>query len=297
MNPNGILIIDKDAGMTSHDVVGRVRRLLSTRRVGHGGTLDPMATGVLPVFVGRATRAAELAAGADKEYEAELLCGVTTDTQDTTGQILSETPCAISAHQLQALLPRFTGPQLQVPPMYSALKQDGKKLYELARQGVTVERAARPVTIHGLELLAQTGENRFTLRVSCSKGTYVRTLIHDLGAALGCGAAMSGLRRTRTGRFTLADAVTLSGLEARLASGADPLLPVDRLFSQYPALYLDAAGEARCRNGAAIRLPQAGAEGLCRVYGPDGGFLMLGRVEGALLLTEKNFFEPSEAKK
>lgn len=289
----GILVVDKAAGMTSHDVVGRVRRIFSERRVGHGGTLDPMATGVLPLFVGRATRAVEFAAGADKEYVATMRTGLTTDTQDLTGTVLSRTPGHVTGARVEALLPEFTGALQQVPPMYSAVKQGGKKLYELARQGITVERRPRQIEIHSLTLLsAREEEGEFTLKVVCSKGTYVRTLVHDLGAALGCGAALSALRRTRAGRFTLEEAVTLEELQDR---GRDfPLLPVDALFSQYPALSLDTAQEARCRNGADIALSAAPGDGLWRVYAPDGAFLMLGRAQDTVLKTEKNFFAPKD---
>lgn len=289
----GILVIDKAAGMTSHDVVGRVRRIFSERRVGHGGTLDPMATGVLPLFVGRATRAVEFAAGADKEYVATMRVGLTTDTQDLTGTVLSQTPAHVTQAQVEALLPRFTGTLQQVPPMYSAIKQGGKKLYELARQGITVERKPRQIEIYSLTLLsAQEEVGEFTLKVFCSKGTYVRTLVHDLGEALGCGAALSALRRTRAGWFTLEESVTLEELQAE---GRDfPLLPVDSLFAQYPVLTLDAPQEVRCRNGAEITLAAAPGDGLYRVYTAAGGFLMLGRTQGSVLKTEKNFFAPKD---
>lgn len=299
--PNGLLIVDKDAGMTSHDVVGCVRRLFSLRRVGHGGTLDPMATGVLPIFLGRATRATEYASASDKEYLATLQCGIVTDTQDTTGTVLSKSDVSVSSEQIIALLPRFIGPQLQTPPMYSAVRYQGKKLYELARSGTVVQRAARPITIHRLELIdARPQERRFTLRVVCSKGTYVRTLIHDLGAALGSGAAMSALRRVRTGQFTLKQAVSLDTLRgASNSQRLNFLLPVDRLFSQFPSLTLNDSDERRCRNGAVISLRhliQAPEDGLYRVYGTSGEFLMLGSISHALLKTEKSFFEPESSK-
>ena len=194
---NGIIVIDKPQEWTSMDVCAKIRGVLHERRVGHAGTLDPMATGVLPVFVGRATRAVEFASESEKEYIAGLKLGVVTNTQDTTGQVVEERPVEADRAALEGALAAFRGEITQIPPMYSALKRDGKKLYELARAGKEVERAPRPVTIHALEVLDQTGPDRYTLRVRCSKGTYVRTLCHDIGAALGCGGCMSALRRRR----------------------------------------------------------------------------------------------------
>ena len=220
---NGIIVIDKPQDWTSHDVVAKVRGILRERRVGHAGTLDPMATGVLPVFVGRATRAVEFAAESRKEYVAGLRLGVVTDTQDSTGTVLDRRPAAAGRADMEAALAGFRGEILQIPPMYSALKRDGKKLYELARQGKEVEREPRPITIYALELLEQTGEEEYLLRVECSKGTYVRTLCHDLGAALGCGGCMCSLRRTRAAGFGLDRAVTL---EALAAENPIPLLGV-----------------------------------------------------------------------
>ena len=194
--PNGIIIIDKPAGWTSMDVCAKLRGIFHEKRVGHAGTLDPMATGVLPVFLGRATRAVEFAEQTGKEYLAGLRLGLVTDTQDVTGRVLEERPVTCAPAEVEAALAAFRGEITQIPPMYSALKRDGKKLYELARAGKEVERAPRPVTIHALEVVEQTGPNCYTLRVRCSKGTYVRTLCHDIGAALGCGGCMSALRRT-----------------------------------------------------------------------------------------------------
>ena len=206
--PSGILIIDKPAGWTSMDVCAKLRGILGERRIGHGGTLDPMATGVLPVFVGSATKAVEFAEAGDKEYVAGLRLGMVTNTQDSTGEVLEERAVSADRGALEAVLPRFTGPIRQIPPMFSAIKRDGKKLYELARKGKEVHRDPRPVTIYALEVLEQTGPDRFLLRVRCSKGTYVRTLCHDIGQALGCGGCMDELRRTMAAGFTLEDAVT-----------------------------------------------------------------------------------------
>ena len=195
---NGIVIVDKPQGWTSQDVTARLRRVYATRRIGHGGTLDPMATGVLPVFVGRATRGVEFFEHAEKTYETLLLLGRTTDTQDVTGTVLAEKTVRLSPADIERVLPRFRGDILQVPPMYSALKVNGKKLYELARKGQEVERKPRNITI--FELKVEDGhDSDWDLRVRCSKGTYVRTLCHDVGQRLGCGGCMSSLRRTRAG--------------------------------------------------------------------------------------------------
>ena len=286
---NGIIVIDKPSGWTSHDVVSKLRGLLRERRIGHGGTLDPMATGVLPVFVGRATRAVEFCESAEKEYLAGMRFGLTTDTQDLTGRVLTESGSSVTAGELEAVLPRFTGELEQLPPMYSAVKVGGKKLYELARRGMEAERKPRAVTIRTLELTGWDGKDAL-LRVVCSKGTYVRTLIHDIGEDLGCGAAMSSLRRTRAGSFTLSDARTLEEVEAASQSGTADLLlrPVDSLFAALPRLTVTEEGEKRIRNGVAF--PYPGKDGTYRVYGP-GGFLMLGRLASGVLSTIKSFFE------
>ena len=285
--PSGILIIDKPSDWTSMDVCAKLRGIFHERRVGHAGTLDPMATGVLPVFVGRATRAVSFAEAGDKEYVAELLLGTVTDTQDTTGRVLAAGDGDLPAEAVAAVLPRFTGEILQVPPMYSAIKREGKKLYELARAGKEVERPPRPVTIHALELLGQTGPGRFSLRVRCSKGTYVRTLCHDIGGALGCGGCMAALRRTMAAGFTLAQAVTL---EQAAEQGEALLRPVDSLFLGHPPYTIPAQRlEDRCRCGNP--LPAEGlSPGTYRVYGRDGEFLCLSRVEGEWLISIKNFF-------
>ena len=285
---NGILIIDKPQDWTSHDVVAKCRRVLHERRVGHAGTLDPMATGVLPVFVGRATRAVEFAAGSDKEYLAGLRLGVRTDTQDTTGTVLEERPVTADRAALEAVLEDFRGEILQVPPMYSALKVKGQKLYELARKGVEVERAPRPVTIHALEVVEQVSEREGRLRVACSKGTYVRTLCHDIGAKLGCGGAMYALRRVRACGFGEADALPLETVLTH-PDPASLLRPVDAYFSAYPAVTVDQRRANAARNGAPF--PQRGAEGTYRVYGPDGQFLLLGDLRKGRMTTIKSFFE------
>ena len=285
--PNGIVIIDKPAGWTSMDVCAKLRGILQERRIGHGGTLDPMATGVLPVFVGNATKAVEFADKSDKEYIAGLRLGLTTNTQDTTGEILETRPAGVGREELEAALSRFTGPIEQIPPMYSAVKIGGKKLYELARKGQEVERRPRPVTIHALEVLEQAGEAEYLLRVRCSKGTYVRTLCHDVGQVLGCGGCMSGLRRTMAAGFTLADAVTLEQVGEQ---GAALLRPVDGLFAAYPACHITNPGQERlCRNGNPLPAPGL-TPGQYRVYGREGEFLCLSRWEKGQLRSIKNFF-------
>ncbi len=286
---NGIIIIDKPADWTSHDVVAKLRGKLREKRVGHAGTLDPMATGVLPIFLGRATRAVEFAAEGEKEYVAGLRLGIVTDTQDTTGTILEERPVAVTDRDLEEVLERFRGPIFQIPPMYSALKRDGKKLYELARKGVEVERAPRPITIHALELEGRgSNSGEFILRVRCSKGTYIRTLCHDIGAALGCGGTMASLRRTMACGFSLADAVTLDQVLG--TEDAQALLrPVDSYFAHHRAITVGSEQLFRAKNGNPFHC--AAPDGTYRVYGPGEEFLLLGRCAGGEMTTIKSFYE------
>ena len=287
--PSGILIVDKPEGWTSMDVCAKLRGIFHEKRVGHGGTLDPMATGVLPVFVGRATRAVEFAEKSDKEYIAGLKLGVVTNTQDISGQVLEQRPVGAAPERLEGALEGFRGDILQVPPMYSAIKIGGKKLYELARKGREVERPARPVTIKALELLEQTGEDLYTLRVRCSKGTYVRTLCHDIGRALGCGGCMASLRRVEAAGFTLERAVTLDEVQG----SPDPaalLRPVDSLFSDRERLSVPADVERQLRNGMTVIRPGL-APGEYRVYAQEGVFLALCRARGGKLTTIKSFFQ------
>ena len=284
---NGIVIIDKPAGWTSQDVTARLRRVFGTRRIGHGGTLDPMATGVLPVFVGRATRGVEFFEHAEKTYETELLLGVATDTEDTTGTVLFRREVSVTPEQLTAVLERFRGEIMQIPPMYSALKVNGQKLCDLARKGRQVERQPRPVTIHELTLLSREGDT-LRLRVRCSKGTYIRTLCADIGEALGCGGCMQALRRTLAGEYTIAEAVPLQ----QLLEAAEPetyLRDVDTMFRGYPGVKLTVNQEKRCRNGNAfsVTLPA----GTYRAYSQTGEFLMLAKVEDGVMSTIKSFFD------
>lgn len=285
---SGIMIVDKPATWTSHDVVAKLRGVLKERRIGHAGTLDPMATGVLPVFVGRATRAVEFAAEREKEYVAGLRLGVVTDTQDITGTVLSQTSCQISKEQLGEVLPLFRGPILQIPPMYSAIKIKGKKLYELARSGKDIPRNPRPITIYSLKLLKQTAPCDFILRISCSKGTYIRTLCHDIGEKLGPGGCLFSLCRTQAAGFTLAEAHSMEDILSS-STPSSFLLPVDQYFANYPSLMLSPVEEKYVRNG--MRFPFFAHEGTYRVYSASGEFLMIGRIENDTMITTKSFFE------
>ena len=285
---NGIIIIDKPAGWTSMDVCAKLRGILKTKKIGHAGTLDPMATGVLPVFVGRATRAVSFAEGGEKEYVAGLRLGRTTNTQDTEGQTLTQSPVAVGREELEAVLPRFTGEISQIPPMFSAIKINGQKLYDLARQGKEVERKARAVTIFALEVVEQVSETDYILRIRCSKGTYVRTLCHDIGQALGCGGCMFSLRRTMAAGFTLDESVTLEQMQ----EGGEALLrPTDSLFRDRPDYRLKTEKqEERCRNGNPFFIRENLPEGEYRIYGREGEFLCLSRLQGDTMTSLKNFF-------
>ncbi|MCI7019169.1 MAG: tRNA pseudouridine(55) synthase TruB [Clostridiales bacterium] len=283
---DGIVIVDKPQDWTSQDVTARLRRVFNTRRIGHGGTLDPMATGVLPVFVGRATRGVEFFEHAEKTYEAVLRLGLTTDTEDVTGTVLTEAPVSATDEQIAETLEAFRGNIMQVPPMYSALKVNGQKLCDLARKGKTVERQPRPITIHELTLLER-GENTLHLRVRCSKGTYIRTLCKDIGEALGCGGCMERLRRVQAGEYTITEAVPLQ----ELLDTAEPekyLRSVDTMFRNYPAVTLTANQEKRCRNGNPFSVKME--DGTCRAYSQSGEFLMLAKVEDGAMVTIKSFF-------
>lgn len=285
---NGILLLNKEPGFTSHDAVAKLRGILRFRRIGHAGTLDPMAQGLLVMLLGKATRASEYASGAEKEYIADFILGVETDTQDTTGNVLAETPVDVTESQLRQALASFEGGYDQVPPMYSAIQKDGVRLYDLARKGKEVERESRFIALPLLELLSF-DPPRGKLRVRCSKGTYIRTLCHDLGQRLGCGGAMSALTRVQAGDFSLEDALTLGEVEQLTKEGAlqQHILPVDRLFASLPAVTLTEEGAKRARNGAHAaqkhllsgEIPPV--DSLCRVYTPEGKFLMTGK--GGLL--------------
>lgn len=285
MGYNGIILVDKPADWTSHDVVAKLRGILHERRVGHSGTLDPMATGLLTVFVGRATRAVQFAETYNKRYVASLRCGYSTDTQDTSGRVTAQTGISPTEAELTDVLPEFTGEISQIPPMYSAIKVSGKKLYELARKGETVERKPRTVNISELSLVGHDGDD-FVLSVSCSKGTYIRTLCNDIGERLGCLACMSALRRTNAGPFDVRDAHTLS----EISEGPERyIIPVDSLFSEHPAIELSAAQTAKLKCGNILNV--SAKNGTYRVYGENGDFLALANVSAGKLKTIKSFFE------
>ena len=284
---NGIVIVDKPQDWTSQDVTARLRRVFNTRRIGHGGTLDPMATGVLPVFVGRATRGVEFFEHAEKTYEATLLLGKTTDTEDISGTVLEQKEVHISETEFLSILPRFRGKIMQVPPMYSALKINGQKLVDLARKGKTVERQPREIEIFELTCVEFSG-NTARLRVRCSKGTYIRTLCKDIGEALGCGGCMAALRRVQAGDYTIGEAVPLQVL----LESDDPeqyLRPVDSMFRNYPAVTLSVKQEKCCRNGAAFSIQMD--DGTYRCYSKAGEFLALSKAEDGIMSTVKSFFE------
>ena len=284
---NGIVIVDKPQGWTSQDVTARLRRVFQTRRIGHGGTLDPMATGVLPVFVGRGTRGVEFFEHADKTYEAVLQLGIATDTEDTSGTVLEEKEVHISETEFAEILSQFRGKIMQVPPMYSALKINGQKLVDLARKGKTVERQPREIEIFQLEMLEFTGSTA-RLRVKCSKGTYIRTLCKDIGEALGCGGCMAELRRVQAGEYTIEEAVPLQIL-LDTDNPEQYLRPVDSMFRKFPEVTLSANQEKRCRNGNSFSVQME--PGTYRAYSKAGEFLMLAKVEDGVMSTIKSFFE------
>ena len=287
---NGILLIDKQPDWTSNDVVAKLKGMLHQRRVGHSGTLDPMATGLLVVFVGRATRAVEFAEGHDKRYLASLRLGLVTDTQDISGTVLERRAVSVTRGELEAALEAFKGEQGQLPPMYSAIKHKGRPLYEIAHKGGEVERKPRKITVYDMRLI---GEDRgdYLLDIRCSKGTYVRTLCHDLGHALGCGGCMSSLRRLEAGGFSVDKAHKLSEVQEYADQGRaeELLLPVDSLFTELNSCVAEAWQERklRCGNEYSVGLP----DGDYRVYSASGEFLMLGRVENKTMKTLKSFFE------
>ena len=284
---NGIVIVDKPQGWTSQDVTARLRRVFNTRRIGHGGTLDPMATGVLPVFVGRGTRGVEFFEHAEKTYETVLRLGLTTDTEDISGTVLTEQDAFVTGEMLEEVLETFRGEIMQVPPMYSALKVNGQKLVDMARKGKTVERQPRPITIHELKLLGMEAGG-IRLRVRCSKGTYIRTLCKDIGEALGCGGCMAALRRVQAGEYTISEAVPLQ----TLLDAENPeqyLRPVDSMFRNYPQAVLTANQEKRCRNGNSFTVNLR--EGTYRAYSQTGEYLMLAKVEDSVMSTVKSFFD------
>ena len=290
----GILIVDKPTDWTSFDVIAKLRGILGTRKLGHSGTLDPMATGVLPVFCGGASKAVDLQLDHTKAYRATLRLGVRTDTGDVTGTVLETAPVTAGEAELGAVLPQFIGPQMQVPPMYSAVKINGQPLYKMARQGVEVERKARPIEILDIHYEGSPAEHEYTLTVQCSKGTYIRVLLEDIAAAMGQKGTMSGLRRIAAGVYTEADAHTLEEIQAAKAAGPEALqalmLPVESVFEPLPLLVVDALVEQHLYNGCPTsRYPAA--DGRYRVRSADGRFLGLAQITQGVLRVEKLFVE------
>jgi tRNA pseudouridine55 synthase len=293
---DGVLLLDKPTGITSNAAIQQVKRLFAAAKAGHVGTLDPLASGLLPVCLGEATKFSTDAFSADKSYDAEVLLGVMTTTGDREGEVLAQKPVDVTRDQLVAVLAAFTGVLTQTPPMYSALKRDGKPLYAYARAGLTVERAPRSITIHGITLLDFAGD-RFTIDVSCTKGTYIRVLAEDIGAALGCGATLAGLRRTQVGNFGLADAVSLAELEQLPeAQRTDRLLPVDSLADGLPALELEADAVTRILQGQGAQIDiRDDISGLVRLYGPGRRFLGLGELDTTGRLSPKRLVATSQS--
>ena len=290
----GILIVDKPMDWTSFDVVAKLRGVLGTRKLGHSGTLDPMATGVLPVFCGGASKAVDLQLDHDKAYRAVLRLGQRTDTGDITGTVLETAPVTAGERELRAVLPQFVGKQMQVPPMYSAVKVGGQPLYKLAREGKTVERKARPIEIYSITYGGSPAENEYVLEVTCSKGTYIRVLAEDIGTALGVPATLAALRRTRAGAFKIEECHTLPEILAAAEAGtlqqSGWLLPVEHVFASLPALTVDDAVKKHLFNGCPTSHYRA-QDGKYRVYDAAGTFLGLANVTQGVLQVEKIFCE------
>lgn len=266
----------KEKGFTSHDVVAKLRGICKQKKIGHTGTLDPEAVGVLPVCLGCATKVCGLLTDADKEYVAHLRLGITTDTQDLSGKVLASKEVPASEEEAERVICGFAGEQFQVPPMYSALKVDGRKLYELARQGKEVERRPRPITIHEIEILEK-NMPEFTIRVRCSKGTYIRTLCHDIGQRLGCGGVMASLVRTRSGRFGIEEALSLTQLQELADQGEleKAVMPVEKIFESLPRAVAAKSAQKALQNGNPIKeseLAESCPEGEVRMYSREGKF-------------------------
>ena len=289
----GILIVDKPTDWTSFDVIAKLRGILGTRKLGHSGTLDPMATGVLPVFCGGASKAVDLQLDHTKAYRAVLKLGARTDTGDVTGTVLETAPVTAGEKELLEVLPQFVGSQMQTPPMYSAVKINGQPLYKMARQGIEVERKARPIEIFRLEYGGSPAENEYELTVRCSKGTYIRVLLEEIAAAMGQKGTMSALRRVAAGVYTEADAHTLEEIQAAKNEGPAALealmLPVESVFGSLPLLTVAPKGEQHLYNGPTSRYPAA--DGRYRVRNEAGQFLGLANIVGGVLKVEKLFVE------
>lgn len=289
---DGVIILNKPKGKTSHDCVGFVRRLTGTKKAGHTGTLDPLATGVLPICVGCATKASELLMCGNKSYTAELVLGKTTDTLDCGGTVLCEMPVDFNEEKIRKCIMSFVGKSEQLPPMYSAIKKDGKKLYELARQGISVERERRKIEIYSIEILNMSKENNSAeFSVDCSKGTYIRSLCSDIGAKLGCGAYMNALTRTKSGSFSLDDSFTFEDLQALKENGnlSDALIPVDKLFD-YPKITVDSRQKGFIINGVRTRYKGLDEGRLYRIYDEYGNFLCISECIEERLTLVKSFW-------
>lgn len=290
---NGIVNINKPKGFTSHDVVAKLRGILHTKKIGHTGTLDPDATGVLPICVGRATKVADMLTATNKEYVAEVTLGAETDTQDASGQVINSAEVVVTKEEILEALPKFLGEIYQIPPMYSAIKQNGKKLYELAREGKEVEREPRRIEINEIEVLAfDLANNRFTMRVACSKGTYIRTLCQDIGRELGCFGHMSELLRTKSGRFGIKEAYTLSEVEDMMnKADLSFLQPIDKVFEEYPAICITDDKADRVCNGVKVRVSGLSEGSVYRVYDQKNNFLTISRAEDGRLTILKTFYQ------
>ncbi len=294
----GVLCVNKPRDFTSFDVIAKLRGILQIRRLGHGGTLDPMATGVLPVFVGSATKACDIMPDTDKSYIAGFRLGVTTDTQDITGKILTASDKPVSFEELEAVLPEFTGRIMQLPPMYSAVQVNGKRLYDLARQGIEVERTPREIDVKSLRILEYDETVREgSIEIGCGKGTYIRTIIHDIGERLGCGGIMTELVRTSSGGFVLNECYTLEEIQKAADNGRiDKLIiPIERVFDSLPKLYLNQVQTRMYCNGVKLDINRINnilpGEDRYSVYGADGRFVGTANTDrdGGVLRVEKNF--------
>ncbi len=282
----GFIFLDKPEGITSFTAVNKTRRLLGIKKAGHTGTLDPMATGVLPIMLGGATRFSQYLPVHDKSYHAKILLGTVTDTLDTTGEILETREVNVTADELHEAVMSFHGEIKQLPPMYSAVSKDGVRLYKLARQGIEIEREARDVIIHSLEIVGELENNEFTLDVCCSAGTYIRSLAADIGEKLGCGAVISELRRTFANGISIESTVTLEEIEKAVADGEIEKLiaPCDEMLSSYPAVQVSAKQAFYFSNGGALDLDRVRDKetiGICRVKAPDGKLVGLGKIDRA----------------
>ena len=303
---HGMINVYKEKGYTSHDVVAKLRGICKQKKIGHTGTLDPDAVGVLPVCLGCATRLCDMLTDKDKEYVAVLRLGITTDTQDATGKVLAEKEVSVSEEEVRAVIASFEGEQLQIPPMYSALKVNGKKLYELAREGKEIERKARPIVVHEIEILSE-NMPEFTIRVKCSKGTYIRTICHDIGQKLSCGGVMVSLKRTKVGNFGIEDAYTLSQIEDMAKEGklCEILLPVEKVFEKLPEIRVKETAMKALLNGNQLKKEEIlmlSDEALkaeeVRVYGADGRFYgVYGYQEGRKLFCPIKMFFPEQTER